>query len=239
MLVVSTPLINVGDMEKFNPAKMLSFDLETTGVDPAVARIVTSSLIKIEGSNKETTDLLADPGIEIPKAASDVHGITTEYAREHGAPHDAVVAETVERIYKGWEHGFTLIVYNAPYDLSVLNALTGGDFLVRGGVVDPFVIDRAKDPYRKGARKLESVSAHYGVSLENAHESQSDALAAARIAWKLSRIYPELTEMPMEELMEAQASWHYNKQISFKKYLEGKGEDTSNISTAWPMRGIK
>ncbi|WP_216073799.1 hypothetical protein, partial [Acinetobacter baumannii] len=86
--------------------------------------------------------------------------------------------------------GLTLIVYNAAYDLSVLRALTG-DFTVDGPVFDPFVIDRVKDKWRKGKRTLGDVSAHYGVTLENAHEATSDALAAARIAWmQVRQRYP-------------------------------------------------
>ena len=102
-------------------------------------------------------ELLADPGVEIPEAASKVHGITTEHAREHGQPHEKVLAETVERIRQGWADGLTLIVFNAPYDLTVLRQLTG-DFTVTGAVYDPFVVDRAKDPYRKGPRTLSDLS---------------------------------------------------------------------------------
>ena len=72
----------------FNPAHMLSFDLETTGTNPLSARIVTSAMVRIRGSQVEDVELLADPGVEIPEQASAVHSITTEYARENGKPHD-------------------------------------------------------------------------------------------------------------------------------------------------------
>ena len=218
----------------FDASRMLSFDLETTSVNPKEARIVTSALVRIDGRDVDAREMLAAPGVPIPEEAAVVHGITTEKAQAEGRPHDEVLAETVSAIKQAWADGLTLIVYNAQYDLSVLRALTG-DFTVDGPVFDPFVIDRVMDKFRKGKRTLTDVSAHYGVEIGNAHEATADALAAARVAWKQVRKFPELTEMDMDELMEFQAvKWHEDR-LSFKKYLEGKGRDASDVSTAWPM----
>lgn len=221
----------------FDPTHLLSFDLETTGTDPFTARIVTSALISIKGRQRDDLEMLADPGIPIPEGAAKVHGISTEYAREHGRPHDEVLAETVERIRAGWRDGATVIVYNAAYDLTVLRSLDPG-FTVDGPVVDPLVIDKAKDPYRKGKRQLEPVCAHWGVTLDNAHEATADALAAARVAWKLARAYPELTEMTSDELMLQQATWHYESQSGLKKYFEDKGQTdrAATVNTSWPLQ---
>ena len=217
----------------FDPSHMLSFDLETTGVDPRTAKIVTSAAVTIRGKDRDDVELLADPGIEIPEAASKVHGITTEYAREHGRPHDEVLAETIERIRKGWEEGATLIVYNAPYDLSVLRALEPS-FTVDGPVFDPLVVDKEKRKFQKGKRTLEVVAAHYKVPLDNAHEATADAVAAARIAWKLTREYPELLEMTSDELMLAQSTWYYEAQVSLQAYFEKQGKSTS-VNSSWPI----
>lgn len=221
----------------FDPTHLLSFDLETTGTDPLTARIVTSALISIKGRQRDDLEMLADPGIPIPEGAAKVHGISTEYAREHGRPHDEVLAETIGRIRAGWRDGATLIVYNAAYDLTVLRSLDP-TFTVDGPVVDPLVIDKAKDPYRKGKRQLEPVCAHWGVTLDNAHEATADALAAARVAWKLARAYPELTEVSADELMLNQATWHYESQSGLKKYFEEKGQTdrAATVSTSWPVQ---
>lgn len=221
----------------FDPTHLLSFDLETTGTDPLTARIVTSALISIKGRQRDDLEMLADPGIPIPEGAAKVHGISTEYAREHGRPHDEVLAETIARIRAGWRDGATLIVYNAAYDLTVLRSLDP-TFTVDGPVVDPLVIDKAKDPYRKGKRQLEPVCAHWGVTLDNAHEATADALAAARVAWKLARAYPELTEVSADELMLNQATWHYESQSGLKKYFEEKGQTdrAATVNTSWPVQ---
>lgn len=219
----------------FDASRMLAFDLETTSANPKQARIVTSALVRIDGRDVQKIEHLADPGIEIPQEATNVHGITTEKARAEGRPHEEVLKDTVEAIKAAWEDGLTLIVYNAAFDLTVLRSLTG-DFTVTGPVYDPYVIDRVSDKWRKGKRTLGAVCEHYGVELGNAHEATADALAAARVAWKQVRQhYPNLAQMEENELMEFQAVKWYEDRVAFKKYLEGKGRDASDVSTAWPL----
>ncbi len=226
--------------ERFNPTKVLSFDLETTSANPFEARIVTSALVRIDSSGAHPREMLADPGVEIPEEAAQVHGITTEYAQQHGQDHDKVLAETIETINQAWADGYTLIVYNAPYDLTVLHTLDPS-FLVTGPVFDPFVIDKICDPYRKGKRTLGDLCEEYHVRLENAHEATSDALAAARIAWMQAkrRFATRISTLNLEELMEFQAVGYYNQQSDFKKYLEGRGRDTSMVNSAWPLQSRK
>ena len=77
----------------FDASRMLSFDLETTSPNPREARIVTSALVRIDGRDVSSTEMLADPGVEIPEAATKVHGISTEKARAEGRPHDEVLKE--------------------------------------------------------------------------------------------------------------------------------------------------
>lgn len=223
-------------MPTFDASRMLSFDLETTSHKPLEARIVTSALVRIDGRGVDPVEMLADPGVEIPEEAARIHGISTEKARAEGRPHEEVLAETVQRIRAGWEEGLTLIVFNASYDLTVLRSLTG-DFTVTGPVYDPFVVDKIKDPYRKGRRTLGDMSEHYRVRLDNAHEATSDALAAARIAWKQVKLWPELTQMPAAELMEFQAVGYHESQSGLKRYLEGRGRDASDVNFSWPMYG--
>ena len=58
---------------------LVFFDLETTGVQIATDRIVEISILKIfPNGNRESWTRLVNPEIEIPKEASDIHGITNE-----------------------------------------------------------------------------------------------------------------------------------------------------------------
>ena len=74
---------------------MAAFDVETTGLDVEGDRIVTAALWRIDPARgtKDVTTWFADPGVEIPQAATEIHGITTERARAEGRPAVEVVTE--------------------------------------------------------------------------------------------------------------------------------------------------
>ena len=57
----------------------------------------------------------------------------------------------------------------------------------RAPVIDPLVIDKAVDRYRKGKRTLEAAAAFYGVPLDDAHDAGADAIAAGRVAQAIAR----------------------------------------------------
>ncbi|CAM1357912.1 DNA polymerase-3 subunit epsilon [Tenacibaculum sediminilitoris] len=65
---------------KLNLTKpIVFFDLETTGINIAKDRVVEISILKVfPNGNKESKTWLVNPEIEIPKEASEIHGITNE-----------------------------------------------------------------------------------------------------------------------------------------------------------------
>jgi len=214
---------------------MLGFDLETTSPLPAEARIVTASIVSVQNSALFCTNWLADPGIEIPAAAAEIHGITTEHARAHGNPIADVTAEIAARLAGARESGWPVVIYNAPYDLTVLHhELTrhcGGRGLEKiGPVIDPLIIDKRVDRYRSGKRTLTAACSNYGIELAEAHTSEADAVAAMRIAWKLAKRHPEIGKMPLTELQAAQAEWHKEQQLSFADYLRRKAAQEGDES---------
>lgn len=183
-------------MTAWHRGRLLPFDLETTGPDPDYARIVTATLIDIAPDREKVVhEWLVNPGVEIPAGATAVHGITTERAVEDGEAPAVAVADITTRIATALRGGVPLVGHNVSYDLTVLDrecrrhelpTLTDllGDV---APVVDTFVLDKAVDRFRKGKRTLTATAEHYGVELgEDAHDSSADALAAARIAWRIA-----------------------------------------------------
>lgn len=227
---------------------LVSFDLETTGVDVETARIVTAAVVTINplAGSVDTLQWLADPGVDIPDEAAAVHGITTEMARADGRPAAEVVAEITAALDAGWRAGGTLVVYNASYDLSLLGremarygVTIDGGRLPLGPVVDPLCLDKHYDRYRKGSRKLVDVAKHYGIVLSelDAHGAAADALAAARVAWKLARKYPALGAMSHEELLANQVVWYREQATSLARYFASQGK-TEHVPTEWPIRPV-
>lgn len=214
---------------------MCAADTETTGVDVFTDKIVTACAISINGSEVTPRTWLADPGIEIPAEASAVHGVTTEHARQHGRPLAEVVPEIVEALYTAWENDRIVVIYNAAFDISLIANHHPG-FEVRGLIFDPMTVDRELDKYRPGKRTLEAVCGHYGVRLEGAHTSDGDALAAARLAWKMIRKYPMFQLTSPASMMETQADWYRARQLDFAEYLRRKGGNYGAVNLEWPIQ---
>lgn len=226
--------------------RLAGFDTESTGVDVEADRIVTACIVEVGGKTPPlTANWLSDAdGVEIPKAASDIHGVTTAKARTEGAPAAEVVAQLVAGLTQVVLAGTPLVIMNAPYDLTLLDRearrhgvqpLTDvvGDEL---RVVDPRVIDKRLDMYRRGKRTLTDLCRHYRVKLDGAHSADADAIAACRVAWRLAQVFPQLAETSLDELHEVQAKWHAEWAADFQQHLRGKGEPAAVIDGSWPLR---
>jgi DNA polymerase-3 subunit epsilon len=219
------------------------FDLETTGVDVRTARIVTAcvALLDASGALVSRRDWLADPGVEIPEGAAAIHGVTTERARAEGRPAAEVVAEIVDELRGHLGVGRPLVVYNAPYDLSLLAheaARHGVAPLVDPApVIDPLVIDKAVDRYRKGKRTLEVAAAHYGVALDGAHDAGVDAIAAGHVARAIAEQHVAALPGTLAELHTAQARWHDQQADNFENYMRTQRDHTFTADRGWPVRG--
>lgn len=228
---------------------LVSWDLETTGVDVETERIVTASrwAINPAARSTEVRDWLVDPGVEIPAEAAAIHKVTTEKARADGRPAKQAVAEIATDLLRLVGDGAALVVYNARYDVTLLHrelvryghadlAARWATFAVTGPVVDPFVLDKHVDKYRKGSRKLIHVAEHYGVELseEDAHGSSADALASARIAWHIANRNPNLAAMTLPELHELQVKAAATQARGLAAYFDKKGQ-THDVREEWPL----
>ena len=218
------------------------FDLETTGIDVETSRIVSAhvGVIDADGTVIERHDWLADPGVEIPAQASAVHGITTERARAEGRPAAEVVAEIVAALEDLVARGIAITIYNAPYDLSLLHheAERHGVTPLHEPVpiIDPLVLDRAVDKYRKGKRTLEAAALVYGVSLTDAHDAGAAAVAAGRIAQALALRYGAQLAIAGSDLHALQVDWCAEQSASFQDYMRRTKDPSFTSSGSWPQR---
>jgi len=225
---------------RWHESQLAGFDTETTSADPFEARIVTAAVLA-RGPDPAWDDFrwMADPGIEIPAEATAVHGVTTAQAREHGRPAAQVAAEVLEVLH---QHLLVmpLVIYNAAYDLTVLEAearrygLPPLD-LSRAVIIDPHVLDKQLDRYRKGSRRLDATCAHYRVQLADAHDPMQDALAAMRIAWRLGQAYPWLSATSGRKLMDWQAKARRAQCASLAAYFAKTGQP-QEVNGDWPVQ---
>ncbi|MFI6944106.1 3'-5' exonuclease [Streptomyces sp. NPDC050418] len=228
---------------------LIGFDLETTGTDPREARIVTGALIEVRaGEPAGRKEWLADPGVPIPAEAVAVHGISNERAAGEGRPADRVADELARALAGYWDAGVPVVAYNATFDLTLLSAELRRHGLPSlrdrlGGrepapVIDPYIIDRTADRYRKGKRNLEAVCREYGVVLDDAHNATADALAAARLACAIADRYPKIATLGPARLHEQQITWYAEWAADFQEFLRAKGETSAVVETSWPLRRL-
>ncbi|MFD3607899.1 3'-5' exonuclease [Streptomyces atroolivaceus] len=225
---------------------LTAFDLETTGTDVETDRIVTAAVVRLEadGSVSEERTWLLNPGVAIPEQASAIHGISTERAREHGVPAASAVEEIARTVADGLRAGVPLVVMNARYDLSLLDrecrryAVESvserlGD--VPSPVIDPLVIDKHVDKYRKGKRALHALCAHYGVSLDDAHDARADAVAAARVVRRMGEKHEPVGVMPLRDLHGLQTRAAAEQSLSLQAYLRRTADPAAVVEPAWPL----
>lgn len=235
-------------MSGWHKRPLMAFDTETTGVDPVEARIVTATVLTIDPPNRITEKhWLINPGVPIPAEATAVHGITDEQVQADGEDPRVAVAQIAVAVSLAVRAGVPLIAYNACYDLTVLDhelARYGHRSLLEqcGGrvrpVIDPLVIDRGVDRYRKGKRTLTAACEHYGVRLDGAHDASADAVAAARVAYMLAVRYPDTVgQVDPEELHDLQVEWQGVWAEHFQDYLRTRGDQPDAvIDPSWPYR---
>ena len=224
---------------------LASWDTETTGTVTSEALIVSAALIRPNGDvQRWLSDL---DGAEIPAAASAVHGISTEHAHAHGQPAKQVVDEIADALAGELSAGHAaLVVMNAPFDLSLLDAEcarhgvpTVADRIGNvAPVIDPLVLDRAADKYRKGRRNLESLAVHYGVQLDAAHAADADARAALDVALRIAEAFPKL-HVPARVLHSWQVQWHEKWAEGYQAFLRGSGKPAAVIDGSWPLRPVE
>ncbi|CAD5929733.1 MULTISPECIES: 3'-5' exonuclease [Streptomyces] len=225
---------------------LVGFDLETTGTDVETDRIVTAALVRLEpdGTVAEQRTWLLDPGVAIPEQASAIHGIGTDHARKHGARAASAVAEIAHAVAEVLRSGVPLVVMNARYDLSLLDRECGRYGLdsveqriggVPSPVIDPLVIDKHVDKYRKGKRALQALCEHYGVTLSDAHDATADAVAAVRVVRRMGERHRPVSTLPPAELHALQVRAAAEQSASLQAYLRRTANPTAVVEQAWPV----
>lgn len=218
------------------------YDCETSSPDPAEAFLVSAAFVDPSGSVRTW---LVDPGVrEIPKEAVAVHGITTERARAEGRPAAEALDEIADVLTGHLARGRGLAVFNAPFDLGVLSEELGRHGLkplherLSGPpcpIVDPLVIDRGVDPYRRGKRNLGAMCAYYGVVLTEAHTAAADAVAALELAREIGARQAGVAALGLVELHRRQIDWALEHARGRQEWLDRHrpGHGTA-VDGTWP-----
>jgi DNA polymerase-3 subunit epsilon len=156
-----------------------------------------------------------------------------------------VVEELARELAVCAETGVPLVVMNAPFDLTLLDRelkrhrdtplssyFTGPAW----SVLDPRVLDKHLDRYRRGRRTLTDLCAHYEVPLHDAHDAAADAAASLDLVRAIGRRYADrLDGLAAPGLHARQAVWHAAQSRGLQAWFARNGSD-ERTDPAWPLR---
>lgn len=169
--------------------KPLAFiDIEATGSNVAVDRIVEIAIVKLlPDGNRTTKRKLINPQIPIPQSIVDIHGITDEMVK------DAPVFKQAAHDIKQFLDGCDLACYNA-YRLDI--PMLVEEFLhaeVEFEMKNRKLIDVQKIFHQMEQRTLAAAYKFYcNKILDNAHSAEIDAAATIEILDAQIERYPQM-----------------------------------------------
>ncbi len=231
-------------MRPWTQRPFLAIDCESTGVDPFEDRLVevAAVIVRPDGDLDLSWSTVIDPGVEIPDEAAAIHGITTARSQAEGVPTGEAVQRVAELIFDfaSGPEGMPVVVYNATFDWPLLIAEAKRhdlEFPAFVPILDPLLIDKMVDRFRKGSRKLVDTAAHYGVELDadDAHGALADATASGRIMHELLRRYPKIGEHSLAHVYLRQVKGAEEQRVSFVDYRRRTSDPGFVKAAGWPV----
>jgi DNA polymerase-3 subunit epsilon len=194
---------------------MIGLDYETDSKDPFDAHVVTVSCIHYDGTGLDTYFDVAKPTRPIPDEAAKIHGYSTERAEREGSPEDAETHKLC-----------------SPDAIPTLASTLP--------IIDPLVLDKGIDRFRKGSRQLGAICKFHGIVLTDAHSSTADTKAAMRLAWRIGNTGPaDIRDMSLMDLHRRQTTWYAGQAESLETYLRTKKQVVTTIDRSWPIKLAK
>jgi DNA polymerase-3 subunit epsilon len=167
---------------------LVFFDLETTGISAPHDRIVELTAIKLHpDGRREVWSKRMNPGMPIPRSATEVHGITNEAVA--GEPGFQFYAHELRKFIGDADLGGFGV---SRLDIPLLEAefrRVGVEFSRRGRrIVDAQILFHLLEP-----RDLAAAYRKYcGADLANAHTSEGDVEASMAVLEGMLRLHDEL-----------------------------------------------
>lgn len=168
------------------------FDVETTGFNPIEEEIIEIGAVKIrDGVIVDRFSAFVNPGRTIPAKITELTGIDNSMVA--GAPTIGQILPDFIRFFAG----AVLAAHNATFDLRFLqNALkkTGHSEVIQTiTILDTLNLARVLLKELKN-HKLDTLTEHYGVALQNHHRACDDAAATGEILLKMLKSLKSLDE---------------------------------------------
>ncbi len=204
----------------------VAIDCETTGLDPAKARLIEIAAVALDGERVGEVPLFAslvDPGVPIPPEATAVHGL--DDAVVAGAPEaSAVVASLIAAA-----GGRVVIGHSVGFDLAIVAAecrRAGREPWQPVWVLDLRLLAQVVAP-RLANYSLDALAEWLGVEFGDRHRAAGDARGAAAV---FIALVPRLREAGIRTLAEAEAACRALTEVLDGQHLAGWVEPVASAA---------
>lgn len=166
----------------------VSLDLETTGIDPLKNKIIEFGAVKFDlNGQKETLQILINPGIALPDIIKHITHITDDELK------DAPKFEDKAQEIKDFIGDLPIVGHNIQFDVSFLNA---NGLKITNPLYDTFPFSSIIFPGLP-TYSLEVLSEILNLSHEEKHRALEDSIAAMELFIKLSE---KFQSFPLETI---------------------------------------
>lgn len=153
------------------------YDLETTGVNPAIDRIVEIAILKVNpDGSKESFATKVNPGIPIPIETSKIHGIYDEDVKD--SPHFHDLAIKIKNFIGDSDlGGYNCLRFDIPLLIEEFSRVE-----IEFDTASKKIVDVQQIFFKKEKRDLSSAYMFYcNKSLEGAHTAEADTEATYEV----------------------------------------------------------
>lgn len=190
-------------------------DVETTGLDPRVDRIIEIAIIHMRGGEVvDRWSSLLNPEQEVPDEVVKLTGI--DPATLVTAPRFAeVAAEVVSRL-----EGRVFVAYNLAFDRAFVSHELErcGHVLPSRHFVDPLIFVRELHK-GDGSKRLTAVAERLGIPLASAHRAADDAECAGLVLYALLHRLPDR----LGDLVLLQQQWEVQQKNEMANWRGDRG----------------
>ena len=191
------------------------FDLETTGLYPQRGdRVIEIGAIEVVNKVKtgKFFHRFINPERDVPRAAFNIHGISTEFLVDKPKFYD-VVDDFLNFISED-----KLVIHNAPFDMKFINhelSMFDKGSIPHKRAVDTLVMARRKFP--GSPANLDALCKRFNISVEERKDKGHGALLDSELLYK---VYICLTEGIQSELILNKAATLDNSGLNSQKTKE-------------------
>ncbi len=177
------------------------FDTETTGLRPSEGdRIVQIAGLRIVSGRllrEECFDCLAHPGRPIPRASTNIHGITDDMVAP--APRLADVV----RSFREYCAEAVLVAHNASFDMKFLELMREEAAVAFDQpVLDTLLLSLLLHPEEQ-SHTLDAITRRFGVEVQARHTALGDTIATAEVFVRMIEMLSARGISTLREALEA------------------------------------